>query len=131
MLSPQVQMFHRHSLPAEQDFIYLIGYPVSKSFQLCHHAQGGNRPDQSRDTLLAQIIDKLNRNGEIPLRYDHQRSAHAKRRIDVLNGNVEIKRRLISDDILSGDSEQIRKNTDKIDDGTVRDKNPLGYSCRS
>ena len=121
-------MLVRHHLAAEYDLAHRFRRAVIQPVERADQTERGHRPDHHRNFVRAQIIDQLHRRGEKPLRHDHQRRAHAQRGIDILYRYIEIKRRLIGDDVLRRDTHDFGKAIDKVDHAAMPHRDALGRS---
>lgn len=101
---------------------------VGKAFQGGNDAQGGDGPDGRGDFPVAQVVQKARGDGKQFLGNDFQRSSGLKGGVDVLYRYIKVKRRLIADDIILCDMEQVRKMLDEVNDGAVAHHHTLGHA---
>ena len=123
---PLFQVLHGHGLAAEQHLVYRLRHFIIQPVEGGYQTQSRHRPDHGGDFPVTQVVQQLGGLGEQGFRDDFQPCAGTDGGVNVLDGHVEVKGRLIADDVLFGDGEQLGEMTDKVDDRAVTHGHALG-----
>ncbi len=127
-LPPVIEHLDRHDLPGKHDQFQIPGTAFGKSFEICHNAQGRNRPDDYIHPPFIQIRNQLPRKREKLLGDDLHRSAQTKSIVYILHRHVKIKRRLVSENRVFGERKGFPELFHQINHTAVTDQHPLGDS---
>ena len=95
MLKKAFKRFKRHDLSAEKNLFNGFGRSVIKRMKGAEKTQRGDCPDHYGNFFFTQIVNKLGRRRKKPARNNGKRCRTLERRINILNRNIKIKRRLI------------------------------------
>ena len=131
MIHPVSQPLHGHDLSAEHHQPDRFRNPVLQSVKCADQAQRGDCPDHHRRLLFTQEVKQGRRRRKQRPRNKHQLRAAAHRAVDILYGNIKIKRRLVRDHIVLPDPKQADKNSNKVKNRAMADQNPLRNACRA
>ena len=131
ILAQLVEVLDRHDLAGEHDRTQRIGRLVVQRVHRGDEAQRAHRPYEYRCLLLAQVIHQLRGLSEIRRGHDGDRRTGEQAGIDILHGDVEVKRRLIGEHVALRDREDLRKAGNEIDHVAVADDDALGRSGRA
>ena len=121
-----VEVLDGHHLAGEHDGAQRRRNPVIQRVHRGDEAQRGHRPHQHRGPAVAQKVHELRRLGEVSGGDDLHRRAGEDAGVDVLDGDVEVKRRLIGQHVALSDAEDFGEAGDEIDHIAVADDHPLG-----
>ena len=94
--------------------------------QAAHQAQRGNRPGHDGRVAGIHVLDERCGLGEEPAGHNGQLAAGGKRAVDVLDRDIEVKRRLVGEDVVAGKPKRCGEGVDEVDDGAVAYRHALG-----
>ena len=109
-------MLQRHDLAAEKDLAHRLRPPVIQPVEGADKAEGGNRPDHGGNFPVAQPVQQVLGPGKKRLGDNGQGSAGFQGGINVFDGYVKIKGRLVSDNIIVINVKDVGEIIDKIND---------------
>ena len=126
VLFPDVQLLHRHHLSAEEDLIHLLRNPVGEAVHDGHKAHGTHRPDERGNLVVSKVVHQCGWIHKVVSRDQDYLCPRVQAAVDVLDGDIEIKRCLVSHHIIPCDAEGLVKDRDKVDHGAMADHHSLG-----
>lgn len=126
-----VQMFDRHDFAGKEDRAKRRRRFVGQRVHRRQEAQRADRPDHQRRAAVAEEIHQLCRVGEIRRRHDFHARPREQAAVNILDGYVEVKRRLIGQHVIFRNGKRFRKAGDKLAHVAVADDHALRRAGRA
>ncbi len=129
-LPPYIKLLVGHNLTTEKYPLQGIRQVhVAERFQFRHHNQCRRHPENRINLLFLQILQQRHRLGKQVLRDNIGRRPTLYSTVDIKNGIVKIKRRLISETVLLRNLKSLRHPVNIINYRTVVDGDAFGHTC--
>ena len=126
-----VQVLDRHDLARKEDRAQRRRGFIGQRVHRRQEAERADRPDHQRHAAVAEEIHQLCRVGEIRRRHDFHARPREQAAVNILDGYVEVKRRLIGQHVLLRDGERLRKAGDEFAHVAVADDHALRRAGRA